>query len=685
MNTKSHFVKHGHRAVCNMKKILLFSLLNFAIIASSPAADLFWSGDGASQGGAGTWNTTSARWGGSAGGPFSTIWNNANEDSATFGGTGGAVAIATGGVTVNKITILSSGYSFTGGPVITFAGANAGIDVVIATNVILSANYTGSLLTKSGVGRLTLNNANNTMAKYLVTGGWVSTAAISRFGTAPGALVSDFLTLNGGGWGIDTGSQVLAATQGITVGAGGGIFGSTSLGITMTINSPITGVGGISVQALPFTHTAGAMLTLANTANNYQGSTTVSNGSIRLGASGVIPDTSLVSLQGGTLDMAGFNETVASLTGSGSITNSGGVLTVNSPSGQTYSGVIRGTGSVVKNGSGVLSLSGGSTFTGGFQHNAGTVRVNNNTALGAANSAVALANNVILSTTGGTGRTLTHSWSVNGNVTLGQASGGTGALNLAGTINLGGAPRTFTIANSSNRISANISNGGFIKAGNGTVTLSGNNTYAGGTTVNAGTLNLEGSSPIGIGPLTINGGKVMGSGANVAFIVNSGGSISPGSSPGTMTSGSQTWEGGGQYIWEVNDVNGTAGADPGWDQLVITGGLTINASSGNKFIIDVNSLTLANVAGMANGFNSAQDYTFAIATISGGIIGFDANVFDIQTDNLVGDGGPLGTFSLTLDANVLNLRYTAVPEPSTLAFGALGLLAIASRTIRRRK
>src|SRR2546425_7457306 len=48
------------------------------------AADLFWSGDGTTEGGAGTWDTNNMRFGTLAAGPFSTIWTNANSDNAIF-------------------------------------------------------------------------------------------------------------------------------------------------------------------------------------------------------------------------------------------------------------------------------------------------------------------------------------------------------------------------------------------------------------------------------------------------------------------------------------------------------------------------------------------------------------------------------------------------------------------------
>ena len=165
---------------------------------------------------------------------------------------------------------------------------------------------------------------------------------------------------------------------------------------------------------------------------------------------------------------------------------------------------------LTKAGAGTLSVGGANTFTGGFSHNSGTVRVNSTTALGAANSPVTLANGVTLSTTAGTARTLTYAFTIDGNITLGQVAGGTAAVTLAGTVNLNGATRTLTVVNATDTVSGIISNGGIIKEGSGILALTGANTYSGSTTINAGQLNLNGTSTLGdgTGALNLAGGRL---------------------------------------------------------------------------------------------------------------------------------------------------------------------------------
>ena len=80
--------------------------------------------------------------------------------------------------------------------------------------------------------------------------------------------------------------------------------------------------------------------------------------------------------------------------------------------------------------------------------------------------------------------------------------------------------------------------------------------------------------------------------------------LSPGNSPGTLSTGSQTWEDGGAFLWEINDSGGNQGADPGWDWLDITGTLDLSSLTAGGFTIDIDSLTSGNIAGDAVGFDT---------------------------------------------------------------------------------
>ena len=110
------------------------------------------------------------------------------------------------------------------------------------------------------------------------------------------------------------------------------------------------------------------------------------------------------------MDMNSTNETIGNLivsSSSSAITN-GGILTATNfdiRASGTISTKLAGIGAkLTKSTSGSADLTGANTFTGGVEHNAGTLRVNNATALGPAGSLVALADGVTLSTTAGTAR-----------------------------------------------------------------------------------------------------------------------------------------------------------------------------------------------------------------------------------------------------------------------------------------
>src|SRR5262249_1242856 len=93
-------------------KFLLLSIL-IAMRSSAAAADLYWSADGSTEGGGGaTWDTSTAHFGASAGGPFTTIWNNAGNDNAVFEATPGNVTISSSGITLNGTLTDNSGYTF---------------------------------------------------------------------------------------------------------------------------------------------------------------------------------------------------------------------------------------------------------------------------------------------------------------------------------------------------------------------------------------------------------------------------------------------------------------------------------------------------------------------------------------------------------------------------------------------
>ena len=140
-------------------------------------------------------------------------------------------------------------------------------------------------------------------------------------------------------------------------------------------------------------------------------------------------------------------------------------------------------------------------------------------------------------------------------------------LILAGNLDLDG--RTLTIAGAGNTeisgvISGTASN--MTKTGAGTLQLSADNTYDGSTILNEGNLLLDGSD-ISESTVTVDGGTLSGSGATGA-LTGTGGTISPGTSIGTMgVNGNLSLCPGSMLDIEINGK--TAGT--GYDQLIVTG------------------------------------------------------------------------------------------------------------------
>lgn len=135
------------------------------------------------------------------------------------------------------------------------------------------------------------------------------------------------------------------------------------------------------------------------------------------------------------------------------------------------SGVISGSGPLVKTGTGTMTLSGTNTYTGGTTFAGGTVSVSSDANLGGAAGSLTF-NGGSLQVTG------------------------TAFTSTARAITLGAGGGTFDIADAANSFSVTqgmTGTGGLTKTGAGTLILSGANTYTGATTVSAGILDIQDS------------------------------------------------------------------------------------------------------------------------------------------------------------------------------------------------
>ena len=285
-------------------------------------------------------------------------------------------------------------------------------------------------------------------------------------------------------------------------------------------------------------------------------------------------------------------------------------------------------------------------------------------------------------------QTIASGLELDGDVVVNAASGN---FVLSGPVNVGANSTrslTFTGGNDTS-VSGSISGGStgaLVKTGAGRLTLSGNNTFAGSTTVNAGTLVINGSTGSGNQFSVEAGGTLAGSGTVAGQVVVAG-TLAPGNSPGTLTSGSEVWLDGGDYNWQVLNVDGFAGT--GYDTIAITGNLDLTNLTTGNFAINLWSLSSIgpDVSGPALSFVNTTNYAWTLVSTTAGITGFSAGDFTIHTGANNGTAGfsnpTAGNFSVTQSGNNLVLNYTAVPEPATWVLLATSLAALLFARSRR--
>ncbi len=163
----------------------------------------------------------------------------------------------------------------------------------------------------------------------------------------------------------------------------GGVVENTALNNSMlTVDSSVLGDSSFNgsirdggAGTLSLTKSGEGTLFLGGT-NTYNGGTIINGGILSARAPQALPQYTSYTINNGTLDLNNYELTMSSLSGAGGNVALGtAALTVAQSTNTTYGGVIDGKGSLTKNGLGVLTLTGVSTYSGGTTIDAGTLQL----------------------------------------------------------------------------------------------------------------------------------------------------------------------------------------------------------------------------------------------------------------------------------------------------------------------
>jgi fibronectin-binding autotransporter adhesin len=621
-----------------------------------------------------------------AGGGTLTL-SGSNDYSGGTTVTGGAVAVdsvtrlGTGAVTLNGgrltysggVETLASGSIGTGGGTFNIGSGGA--------LTITTLSGTGNSLVKEGSGTL---NVAALPATFLANAGVLSTAQNGTYNVGTDLANAGTIEFTGTGatrvninsnqsgsgafrFGATGQSIAVSGASGtasnpivLAVASGTVNIGATS-GFTLALNGVISGTGNVNFAVGT---TGGAGVTVLGAASTFTGNVVVNSsasGVHRLGVTNAIPTTAGVTFgsTAGSIDLNGFNQQLAFLASanSGGIHNSAAgraTLTIDGTASTTYARAIGTSGSaniaLVKAGSGILTLSGSSAYTGGTTINGGALSVAADSALGASSGGITLGGGSLVATndfTLASSRTITASASTTSGIDVVSGK----------TLTFGGA---FT------------GSGNLDKRGPGTLTVSGSSPgYTGRFTVSSGTMNVNGTGLFANATLQQTGGKLVfnsgiGGGGTIdiddlegddgEIEVGAGDRIAVGGNGQSGTYGGRIrgnggFEKKGSGKLDLDKDNDYAGATS------ISGGI-LEIRSGGK-LSNTSGVTVGG-GGMlqVNGEVGRSDKPAAVTVQSGGVLGGSGSVFGtVGGSGQVGPGNSPGIFTSTATDPTSGLDY----------------------------
>lgn len=356
---------------------------------------------------------------------------------------------------------------------------------------------------------------------------------------------------------------------------------------------------------------------------------------------------------------------------------------------QIFSGVISGPGRVRRDGqstgdAGTTVLSGANTYTLGVILDDGDLGLGANSTSSGGDVTSGPLGTGMLDWTGNSGlfawggaRTVENHVYFNG-VRDGRF-GGTNALTLSGPINIGTVTKALSVNNTAlTTFSGALTNTALlIKAGPGTLALTGDNSNSGGWTVTNGTLlvNNTTGSGTGSGNVTVSDAGVIGGTGTIAGAIAGNGGVAPGASAGVLgVGGGLDLSTGGTLVWELA-ANSTNNPGVNFDQLALTGG---NLLLGGASKISINFIGSATTPNTNNAFWQTNR-SWRVVTLSGGAV----NPGNTTFATVINGSHAAGTFSTTADAGGIWLNFTpgAGAPPTPVVSSAIGGAGTASATI----
>jgi RHS repeat-associated protein len=552
---------------------------------------------------------------------------------------GASNAIASGAVTVDGSTAVLdiSSYGDTVGTLTLDNGAQINGTSGVLTSTVNYALKSGSVsailagsvgLIKTTSGTVTLSGTNTYTGANTISGGTLSVSSLANGGSASGIGQSSNaaanLVLSGGTLQYTGGSITIDRKMSLSTGVTGILDVASGSSLTMT--------GGVPFTTASFEKRGAGALTISGAM--VYGATTVSGGTLRLGASNLLPDGGPVTVaSGATFDLNGYSEAVGPLSGSGDVALGAGTLTSGWANISTsYSGVISGSGGVTKSGTGTWTLSGASTYTGATTISAGTLSVSS-LANGGSNSNIGASTNAAANLSIGAG-TLLYTGSdttIDRNFTT-TSSFATISVDSGVNLAMSGAGAATA--------------GALTKTGAGTLTLSGANAYTGYTTITAGTLAYGASNVIATGGVNINGSTAV---------------LDIGSYSDTI----------GQFLLTNGQVNGTTGVLGSTTNHAFYSG-TINANLSGAFNKTTSGTVTITAATSLSGFSNLVAGTLAYGTndalgttalnINGSTAVLDIGSYTDSVGSVTVDGGAqiTGTTGVLTSAGSYNFKSGSV-------------------------